>query len=310
MQGLMNKYSLPYLHSFVVAAKWLSFTKAAEELFLTQGAVSQQMRQLEERLGFALFVRHHRRLELTDMGARLALHLQHAFADLDSLIDELRDERDSNIITLSVMPSFATRWLIPRLGRLKEAFPALQLRIQANEGEVNFGRDRIDAAIVHSHLHSGSAFTRPLLRDYVFPVCSPAFAEQNALQQPQDLARVPLLNDDSEWRFFSPYAEWEAWLALAQVKGARPSRATSFNRGDLAVQAALAGQGVALGRTPLVMEDIQEGRLLRPFPQIYDNGHAYLFACPAEQQERESIKQLLQWLLDECRAYSPNDALV
>ncbi|MBM6552180.1 LysR substrate-binding domain-containing protein [Marinomonas ostreistagni] len=305
----MIKSALPYLHTFVVAAKWLSFTKAAEELFLTQGAVSQQIRQLEERLGFALFIRHHRRLELTTMGARLALHLRHAFADLDSLIEELRDERDSNIITLSVMPSFATRWLIPRLGRLKEAFPALQLRIQANEGEVRFSRDRIDAAIIHSHLHSGSSFTHPLLRDHVFPVCSPAFAEQNQLQQPQDLARVPLINDDSEWRFFSPYAEWEAWLALAKVKGARPSRAMSFNRGDLAVQAALSGQGVALGRTPLVMEDIREGRLLKPFSEVYDNGHSYLFSCPREHKDREAIQQLLKWLIHECYEYSPEDAV-
>lgn len=306
----MNKPSLPYLHTFSVAAKHLSFTKAAQELYLTQGAVSQQIRQLEERLGFSLFIRHHRRLQLTPSGARLALHLQHVFMDLDTLIDELRDERDSNIITLSVMPSFATRWLIPRLGRLKEAYPELQLRIQANEGEVRFGRDRIDAAIIHSHLHQGAAFTQAIMRDDVFPVCSPAFAEQNQLQQPQDLAHVPLLNDDSEWRFFSPYAEWEAWLAKANVKGVRPSRAMSFNRGDLAVQAALSGQGVALGRTPLVMDDIREGRLLKPFDEVSDNGHVYLFACPHEFRERESIQQVLEWLKSECLSYSPEDALV
>ncbi|MBJ7552591.1 LysR substrate-binding domain-containing protein [Marinomonas ostreistagni] len=305
----MNKASLPFLHTFVVAAKHLSFTKAAQELFLTQGAVSQQIRLLEQRLGFTLFIRFHRRLELTPMGARLAMHLRHMFSDLDGLIEELREERDSNIITLSVMPSFATRWLMPRLGRLQELHPGLQLRIQANEREVNFTRDRIDAAIVHSHLHSGSAYSVPLLADRVFPVCSPLFAEQKALTSPQDLIRVPLINDDSEWRFFSPYAEWEAWLAMANVKGARPSRAMSFNRGDLAVQAALSGQGVALGRTPLVMDDIREGRLLKPFDQVYDNGHVYLFACPNEFRDREPIQQVLKWLIEECRSYSLEEAL-
>lgn len=305
----MNKASLSFLHTFVVAAKHLSFTKSAHELFLTQGAVSQQIRQLEERLGFDLFIRYHRRLELTPMGARLALHLQHVFSGLDELIGELQDELHSNIITLSVMPSFATRWLMPRLGRLKELYPALQLRIQANDREVNFAKDRIDAAIVHSHIHSGSAYTVPILRDQVFPVCSPAFAEQNQLLVPQDLVRVPLINDDSEWRFFSPYAEWEAWLAKANVKGVRPSRAMSFNRGDLAVQAALAGQGVALGRTPLVMEDLREGRLLKPFEQVHDDGHVYLFACPNEFRDREPVKQVLNWLIEECQLYSPEDAL-
>ncbi|WP_417507598.1 LysR substrate-binding domain-containing protein [Marinomonas gallaica] len=305
----MNKASLPFLHTFVVAAKHLSFTKAAQELFLTQGAVSQQIRQLEQRLGFALFVRYHRSLELTSMGARLALHLRHVFSDLDALIEELREERDSNIITLSVMPSLATRWLMPRLGRLQERHPGLQLRIQANDREVNFTRDRIDAAIIHSHLHTGSAYTTPLLRDKVFPVCSPAFAKQNQLHEPIDLVRVPLINDDSEWRFFSPYAEWEAWLAKANVKGVRPSRAMSFNRGDLAVQAALSGQGVALGRTPLVMDDIREGRLLKPFDEVYDNGHVYLFACPNEFRERESIQQVLSWLISECQSYAPDEAL-
>ncbi|CUB05627.1 LysR substrate-binding domain-containing protein [Marinomonas fungiae] len=305
----MNKVSLPFLHTFVVAAKHLSFTKAAQELFLTQGAVSQQIRLLEQRLGFTLFVRYHRSLELTPMGARLALHLRHMFADLDGLIEELREERDSTIITLSVMPSFATRWLMPRLGRLQELHPGLQLRIQANDREVNFTRDRIDAAIVHSHIHSGSAYTVPLLHDHVFPVCSPVFAEQNQLRIPKDLARVPLINDDSEWRFFSPYAEWEAWLSKADVKGARPSRAISFNRGDLAVQAALSGQGVALGRTPLVMDDIREGRLLKPFEQVYDNGHVYLFACPNEYRDREPIQQVLNWLQEECRLYMDEASL-
>ncbi|MCO4785555.1 LysR substrate-binding domain-containing protein [Marinomonas atlantica] len=305
----MNKASLPFLHTFVVAAKHLSFTKAAHELFLTQGAVSQQIRQLEQRLGFALFLRYHRSLELTSMGARLALHLRHMFSDLDGLIEELREERDSNIITLSVMPSLATRWLMPRLGRLQERYPGLQLRIQANDREVNFTRDRIDAAIIHSHLHTGSAYTMPLLMDKVFPVCSPAFAEQNQLHEPSDLVRVPLINDDSEWRFFSPYAEWEAWLAKANVKGVRPSRSMSFNRGDLAVQAALSGQGVALGRTPLVMDDIREGRLLKPFDEIYDNGHMYLFACPNEFREREPIQQVLSWLISECQSYAPEEAL-
>ncbi|MGB0783096.1 MAG: transcriptional regulator GcvA [Marinomonas sp.] len=305
----MKSIPLAGLGTFAIAARHLSFTKAAQEMHLTQGAVSQQIRQLEERLGVTLFVRYHRRLELTVAGVRLAVQLNHSFTEISDLILELQEEETSNILTVSVMPSFATKWLIPRLGSLQEAYPDLQLRIQANDREVNFQRDRIDVAIVHSHVHSSKGYIVPLMKDQVFPVCSPAFAKQRDLCEPSQLAQVPLLNDDSEWRFSSPYAEWEKWLLLANTKGIKASRGISFNRGDLAVQAAIAGQGVALGRTPLVMDDIQQGRLMRPFDQTLDEGHAYLFVCPEMQRQREPVQQLLSWLVSECCHYSPEDAL-
>ena len=305
----MKSIPLAGLGTFAIAALHLSFTKASQEIHRTQGAVSQQIRQLGERLGLTLFIRYHRRLELTVAGARLAVQLNHSFSEINDLIAELQDDETSNILTVSVMPSFATKWLIPRLGSLQEAYPDLQLRIQANDREVNFQRDRIDVAIVHSHVHHSKGHIVPLMKDKVFPVCSPAFLQQRPLSQPSDLAQVPLLNDDSEWRFSSPYAEWEKWLSRVNAKNVKPSRGISFNRGDLAVQAAIAGQGVALGRTPLVMDDIQQGRLVMPFEQTLDEGHAYLFACPEMQRQREPVQQLLAWLVEECSRYSPQDAL-
>ncbi|RCX07020.1 transcriptional regulator GcvA [Marinomonas foliarum] len=305
----MKSVPLAGLGTFAIAARHLSFTKAAQEMHLTQGAVSQQIRQLEERLGLTLFVRYHRRLELTVAGARLAVQLNLSFTEINDLILELQEEETSNILTVSVMPSFATKWLIPRLGSLQEAYPDLQLRIQANDREVNFQRDRIDVAIVHSHVHNSKGYIVPLMKDKVFPVCSPAFAHARSLSEANQLAQMSLLNDDSEWRFSSPYAEWEKWLLLANAKGVKPSRGISFNRGDLAVQAAVAGQGVALGRTPLVMDDIQQGRLMRPFTETLDEGHAYLFVCPEMQRQREPVQQLLRWLVTECYEYSPDDAL-
>jgi len=125
---------------------------------------------------------------------------------------------------------------------LQEAYPDLQLRIQANDREVNFQRDRIDVAIVHSHVHSSKGHIVPLMKDKVFPVCSPAFAQQRALSEASQLAQVPLLNDTLNGVFSSPYAEWEKWLLLANAKGIKPSRGISFNRGDLAVQALLQGR--------------------------------------------------------------------
>ncbi|ADZ89868.1 transcriptional regulator GcvA [Marinomonas mediterranea] len=305
----MKSLPLGNLGTFAIAAKHLSFTKAAQEVHLTQGAVSQQIRLLEEKLGFELFIRHHRRLELTSAGARLAMQLDHSFTELKGLIKALKDEQNSDILTLSVMPSFATKWLIPRLGRLRDMYPDLQLRIQANDGEVNFQQDRIDVAIVHSLVNTGDCQATPLLKDDVFPVCSPAFLHNNQLESPSDLATVPLLNDDSEWRFFSPYAEWDSWLSMMKVKGVVASRGISFNRGDLAVQAAIAGQGVALGRTPLVMDDIKEGRLVCPFNEKLDAGNAYLFVCPEVNMKRESIRSLLRWLVSECYFYDPEASL-
>lgn len=305
----MKSIPLAGLGTFAIAARHLSFTKAAQEMHLTQGAVSQQIRQLEEKLGLVLFTRYHRRLELTVAGARLAVQLNHSFNQINELVSELQEDETSNILTVSVMPSFATKWLIPRLGSLQEAYPDLQLRIQANDREVNFQRDRIDVAIVHSHVHSSKGHIVPLMKDKVFPVCSPALAELRSLTEPHQLSQMSLLNDDSEWRFSSPYAEWERWLQLAEAKGVKPSRGISFNRGDLAVQAAIAGQGVALGRTPLVMDDIQHGRLVMPFTPILDEGHVYLFVCPEMQRQREPVQQLLKWLVGECYLYSPEDAL-
>ena len=306
----MRQLPLSALFIFEVAARHLSFTKAAEELHITQGAVSQQIRQLESRLGFVLFTRLHRRLELTSKGARLAVHLNHSFTELSSMIEDLQEEERANILTLSVMPSFATKWLIPRLGSLQKVYPDLQLRIQANDKEVNFRKDRIDVAIVHSHIHNGKHVQVPLLKDKVFPVCSPAFANEHNLTQPQQLKHLPLLNDDSEWRFFSPYAEWEQWLSTARVDGVKPSKGVSFNRGDLAIQAAVAGQGVALGRTPLVMDDIQQGRLIKPFEEELDMGNCYLFVCPEEYRRRPEVEQFLQWLIKECHEYASQDTLV
>ncbi|BFM49762.1 transcriptional regulator GcvA [Marinomonas sp. THO17] len=305
----MKSIPLTGLNTFSVAARHLSFTKAAQELHLTQGAVSQQIRQLEERLKFSLFARHHKRLELTVAGARLAVQLNHSFNEISGLISDLQQEESSNILSVSVMPSFATKWLIPRLGSLQETYPDLQLRIQANDREVNFQRDRIDVAIVHSYVHKVKSHLVPLMKDQVFPVCSPAFLQQRSLTHVDQLASVPLLNDDSEWRFSSPYAEWERWLQLVDAKGVKPSRGISFNRGDLAVQAAIASQGVALGRTPLVMDDIQQGRLVKPFDYVLDEKHAYVFACPEAQYQREPVQQLLTWLVAECYRYSPEDVL-
>jgi len=305
----MKPIPLYGLETFAIAARHLSFTKAAQEMHLTQGAVSQQIRQLEERLGLTLFIRYHRRLELTVAGARLAVHINHSFAQIQALISELKEEETSNILTVSVMPSFATKWLIPRLGSLQKQYPDLQLRIQANDREVNFQRDRIDVAIVHSHIHGRNSYIVPLMRDQVFPVCSASFAQEQGLTEPNQLTTMALLNDDSEWRFSSPYAEWEKWLQLANARGVKPSRGISFNRGDLAVQAAIAGQGVALGRTPLVMDDIQQGRLVKPFSEVLDEGHRYLFACSDAQRHREPVQQLLAWLVSECYLYSPKDCL-
>ena len=305
----MRQLPLATLFTFEVAAKHLNFTKTAEELHITQGAVSQQIRQLEERIGFKLFERYHRRLTLTSEGARLALQLNHSFTEIDSLLTELKEDKQSNILTLSVMPSFASKWLIPRLGDLQAAYPDMQLRIQANDKEVNFGRDRVDVAIVHSHLYKGTDFQVPLIKDKVFPVCSPEFAKQHKLLEPQQLVGLPLLNDDSESRFSTPYVEWENWLQKANVKGVKPSRAISFNRGDLAIQAAVAGQGVALGRTPLVMDDIQSGQLIKPFTAELDDGLSYLFVCPQAQSLRREVKDLLIWLLQSCFDYEPESTL-
>ncbi len=282
------------LRAFEAAARLASFTRAAAELGQTQGAVSHRIRELEARLGARLFEREARGIVLSTAGRT---YLPFARAALDRLwagAEALRPQDTGNILTVSCSPNFAAKWLVPRLGAFTSAHPDLDLRISAAMQHVTFSGDGIDVAIRHGdgewpHLH----VTR-LCAEEMFPVASPGLLAGDRLSSVADLARFVLIHDRSR-------EGWPHWL---RAVGADPAsfdldHGPVFNQTSLAIDAAIAGQGVALARSALAALDLADGRLVRPLADAIPADFAYWIVCPPATAERPKIARFRDWLLQQ-----------
>jgi len=286
------------LRTFETAARHLSFTKAAAELNVTQAAVSHQIRQLEEYLGMPLFRRFNRRLALTDEGQQYLPSVRAAFDELSSATRRLVQGDRYGILTVSVLPSFAARWLVPRLGRFRHAHPEIDLRLAAAVESVDFNRADVDLGIRYGRGHYPGLHAVRLMEDEYFPVCNPALLDgPKPLRRPGDLQDHTLLHD--EHTLGEPNPRWEDWLRAAGVTNVNPNRGPIFGDASMMLQAALAGQGVAMGRTALVIDDLAAGRLVRPFDLALPGGFAYWVVCPEAMAERPKIRAFREWLLAE-----------
>ncbi|MGK9170650.1 transcriptional regulator GcvA [Inquilinus limosus] len=300
----MARRALPPLNglrAFEVAARHMSFTRAAAELHVTQSAVSHQIRGLEARLGVALFRRAGPSgLVLTDTGQRLLPVLRDAFDRLSTGIERvLQQESAGGPLTLSVSPYFASKWLIPRLGRLRDRHPEIDLRLSASQHPADFAREDVDAAVRHGTGGWEGLRADRLFDEEMFPICSPALLETGPpLKVPADLAHHTLLNDVR-------YGYWDKWLAAAGVSelaaGRRRGRVMAFDDVGLVVQAALAGLGVGIGRWALCAEDLATGRLVRPFDLRIPADYGYYLVCPEGTADRPKIARLRAWLVEEGR---------
>jgi len=284
----------------------LSFTQAASELGLTQGAISHQVRELESRLGARLFERGARGIALTEAGRRYLPFVRQALDDLRAGEAALGERDRTRTLTVTLSPNFATKWLVPRLGRFLEAHPDLDLRISASLHHVDFAREDIDLAIRHGDGGWPGLRVDRLAAEDLFPVCSPALlADGPAPERPEDLARFTLLHDrDREgWR------RWFAALGSDHADGHGPV----FSQTSLAIDAAVAGQGVALARSALAALDLAAGRLVRPIAAALPAGYAYWIVCPKQHADRPAIRRFRSWLLeqadgDRLALSSPNSA--
>lgn len=284
--------ALSAIRAFEAAARLLSFTKAAGELNVTQSAISHGVRELETRLGVRLFERDGRMLALCEAGR---LYLPFAAEALErlragdaALGDPLRRAR---ILTVSVSPSFAARWLVPRLGDFSTAHPDLDLRISASVQHIAFHGGEIDVAVRHGDGNWPSLHAVRLCAEQLFPVCHPALLERAPIAKPDDLKRHTLLHhrDDSGWR---------TWLqAFGAAIPAQFAHAPSFNEMSLVIEAALAGQGVALARSALVARDLAAGRLVRPLQEALQAPFSYWIVCPKPQAALAKIVRFRDWLL-------------
>ena len=288
------------LRAFEAAARHLSFTKAAEELFVTQAAISHQVKALEAALDLQLFRRLNRRLMLTDAGQLYLPALTEAFDAIDTATARLRADENAGRLVVSVANSLAAKWLLPRLPRFRERHPEIEVEISAADRLVDFGRDNVDMAIRYGLGRYPGLRVDPLMKDTNFPVCSPGLlAGPVPLREPGDLRRHSLLHDDVS-TFDAP--DWSKWLAAVGVTGVRADRGQRYSHSSLVIQAAIDGQGVALGRSTLVALDLEAGRLVQPFGPALPSVYACYVVSPPATAERPKIKAFREWLLDEAGA--------
>lgn len=282
------------LRAFEAAGRYLSFSKAADELAVTPAAISHQIKALEEWLGVALFKRLNRAVMLTDEGQSYVVGVREGLAMINASTEKLMKQDLAGALTVSTLPSFAVRWLLPRLSRFREEYPEIDVRLSATDHLTDFNREDVDLVIRYgSGNYPGLRTDKFLTEDRLFPVCSPVLLEgKHPLKQPEDLTHHTLLHDDLR-------IDWETWLAAADVKGIDPKKGPSFNDSSMVLTAAMAGHGVALGRSVLAADDLAAGRLVKPFDVEIKAGNAYFIVCPVESADRPRIVKFRNWLLKE-----------
>jgi LysR family glycine cleavage system transcriptional activator len=255
------RISLDLLRSFEAAARHMNFTRAASELFLTQSAVSRGIKTLEQQLDRTLFIRADRGLALTDAGRALQQAVGEALRGIDRATGSLGEPGMGLTVTMNV--ATAALWLAPRLGRFVREHPGIDLRVFASDGIVNLERAQVDVALRHFPPEARPANVPALMQERVFPVCAPALARGKSLARPEQLARHVLLQFET-YTALGPWLDWTRWLEAHGLEALLPAGVVRFSHYDQAVQAAVAGNGVALGRHPLVADHLRDGRLVAP----------------------------------------------
>ena len=286
---------LDLLRSFEAAARTLSFTLAADELFLTQSAVSRQIQQIEQGLGTPLFVRRHRALELTEAGRvmqRAVIDCLERLRDATALVRSATALRQ---VSMTTTPGFASIWLIPRLAKFTASHPQVDVRISATLDVLDLTRSQLDVAVRFCPI--SDELGPPLFEETVLPVCSPALLRDpdNPLKKPADLANHTLLTIDMP-AAFGPMTDWEPWLEVMGVPELRMKNTLRFSHYTDSVSAAVAGQGVAIGRFPLLGEFLADGRLVTPFRGAAASQRGYYVELAPHAQGNADAHDFVRWL--------------
>jgi LysR family glycine cleavage system transcriptional activator len=279
------------LRVFDAAARHLSFTKAAEELFVTQAAVSHQIKSLEDFLGLKLFRRRNRSLLLTEEGQSYYLDIKEIFTSINEATRKLQARSAKGALTVSLPPSFAIQWLVPRLSGFNSAYPGIDVRIQAVDREEDKLADDVDVAIFYGRGNWPGVRTERLYAEYLLPVCSPSLlAGDHALKVPDDLAYHTLLHDTSR-------RDWLAYTRQLGLQHINVQQGPIFSHSAMVVQAAVHGQGVALVNNVMAQTEIEAGRLVCPFNDVLVSKNAFYLVCHDSQAELGKIAAFRQWIL-------------
>jgi DNA-binding transcriptional LysR family regulator len=296
--------SLDLLKGFEAAARNLSFTKAAGELFLTQSAISRQVQTLEGQLGVALFRRHHRELRLTEEGQTL-------YKTAGDVLRLLRDvagrlgAQHAGMLTVTTSVSFAALWLVPRLNDFRRLNPGIDMRLDASNEIQDLEREGIDLAIRYCTPKAAGKAAVRLFGELVFPVCAKSLLAGSRLASPQDLTGQVLLHyDDPERRY--PWLSWEVWFELTRTAGVKPAGMLRFSHYDQLMQAAIEGQGIALGRSRFVDKWVKQGKLVLPFGKRFmctpADSRAYFLVPSPRSAARPEVSKFAQWLQQQASA--------
>jgi LysR family glycine cleavage system transcriptional activator len=281
------------LKAFEAAARSESFTRAAEELCVTQGAVSHQVKALEATLGVKLFNRERQRLLITEAGREYLEVVRDALDRIAVGTERLVQRQNSGVLTVSTSPDFAAKWLVNRLGRFSEAYPGIDLRVSATMHHVDFAREEVDLAVRHGDGSWAGFEVNRLCTEQLFAVCSPKFLSgRNRITKPQDILNFPLLHLDDR-------TAWSKWFDAAGVADADVSHGPVFNRASMLIDAAVNGQGVALARTALAAWDLINKRLVRPVEVSLRLSKTYWIVCPKATATLPKITTFRAWLLAE-----------
>lgn len=293
----LHPHVLAGLPCFCSAAKHLSFTRAATELNLTQGAVSQRIKKLEMLLGFSLFIRFNRRLQLTPEAEQLLAQVKQSMHQIDNTLRDIRANNLSSTLTLSAPPSFALSWLAPRLQLLHQNYPDLRIKIETHSRLVDLYNESIDLAIYYGQGHYPGLAVTTLLEEQLVPVCSPDYAHRHALHlQPERLDTCTLLHDTYAWPQAGAYAEWAYW-AEQQGLTLDTQQGYCFDMHEMAIRSALTSTGVALGRRLLIQPYLDSGALITPFPDTsIAAGQYYSLVTHKERAQQPAIQAFRTWL--------------
>ena len=306
---------LDLMRGFEAAARHLSFTKAAEELFLTQSAISRQVQGLEEHLGVGLFQRKHRALLLTDEGQVLYRTVAAVLRDLRGAIDQVTAGRSARMVNVTTMVTFASLWLVPRLPKFRKLHPEIDVRISANNEVVDLERQRIDVALRYIAPEKAPRGAQRLFGEDIVPVCSPRLLRDSGLplKKPADLLRHVLLQMDDA-PAVSPWLDWDNWLAAVGLAEKPTAGRLEFSHYDHLIAAAVEGQGVALGRFPMMNDYLRSKKLVAPFERSGMPGtmprtsRAFFVLAAGGSETRPEVQEFIAWTLQEAGADNAGDA--
>lgn len=279
------------LRAFEASARQLSFTRAAEELFVTQAAISHQIKALEDNLGIKLFMRKNRALLLTEEGQSYYLDIKDVFNSLHEATERLLARGAKGAITVSLQPSFAIQWLVPRLNTFNLLHPDIDVRIKAVDQPENSLTEDVDIAIYYGRGRWSGIHADQLHTEYLIPVCSPMLMTgKKPLNKIEDLEKHTLLHDTSR-------RDWKRWFKHVDVRGANVNHGPIFSHSAMVVQAAIHGQGVALAHSVLAKPDIDSGRLVCPFNDVLVSKNSYYIVCREQQLDLGKISAFREWVL-------------